>query len=211
MYNFNIKYNKTLHLKTGEFNMVNAIKDMKKVKALLMYLKGSSDRDYLLCKFQLNTGLRISDVVPIKVHDLMSSKRRFKEHLAINEVKTGKFKLIKLNDELKDTLKEYIVKYDLTDDDFLFTYNKFDTNGRQRHITVTQAYRVLKEAAVAVGIDDFGTHSLRKTWGYFSYKASKHNIGLLMDMFNHSAPSITLKYIGIDQDARDEMYSSVQF
>lgn len=32
-----------------------------------------------------------------------------------------------------------------------------------------------------------------------------------MDMFNHSAPSITLKYIGIDQDARDEMYSYVQF
>lgn len=191
--------------------MVNAIKDMKKVNALLKYLKGSSDRDYLLCKFQLNTGLRISDVVSVKVSDLMSAKRRFKEHLAISEVKTGKDKLVKINDELKDTIKEYVIKYDLKENDYLFKSKKLDEHGKQRHITVTQAYRILKEAADSVGIDNFGTHSLRKTWGYFTYKASKHNIGLLMSMFNHSAPSITLRYIGIDQDAKDEMYSYVQF
>lgn len=191
--------------------MVNAIKDMKKVNALLKYLKGSSDRDYLLCKFQLNTGLRISDVVSIKVSDLMSAKRRFKEHLAVNEVKTSKDKLVKINDELKDTIKEYVIKYDLKENDYLFKSKKFDEHGNQRYITVTQAYRILKEAADSVGIDNFGTHSLRKTWGYFTYKASKHNIGLLMSMFNHSAPSITLRYIGIDQDAKDEMYSYVQF
>ncbi|WP_363253898.1 tyrosine-type recombinase/integrase [Clostridium sp.] len=191
--------------------MVNAIKDMKKINALLMYLKGTSDRDYLLAKFQLNSGLRISDVVGVKVSDVMTNKRRFKEHLVINETKTNKIKTIKLNDELRNTIKEYVFKYDLKDCDYLFKSKKFDVDGNSRHITVTQAYRILKTAAESVGIDNFGTHSLRKTWGYFTYKASKHNIGLLMDMFNHSAPSITLRYIGIDQDARDEMYSYVQF
>lgn len=191
--------------------MVNAIKDMKKVNALLTYLKGTNDRDFLMAKFQLNTGLRISDVVGIKVSNVMTNKRRFKEHLILNEIKTSKVKTIKLNNELRNTIKEYVVKYDLKDDDYLFKSKKFDVNGDDRPITVTQAYRVLKEAATTVGISNFGTHSLRKTWGYFTYKASKHNIGLLMDMFNHSAPSITLRYIGIDQDARDEMYSYVQF
>ncbi|XZL62944.1 tyrosine-type recombinase/integrase (plasmid) [Clostridium perfringens] len=191
--------------------MVNAIKDMKKINALLMYLKGTSDRDYLLAKFQLNTGLRISDVVSVKVCDVMSVKRRFKEHLVIDEIKTNKSKSIKLNNELRDAIKDYFVKNDLKDNDFLFKSKKFDEFGNNKCITVTQAYRILKAAAESVGIDNFGTHSLRKTWGYFTYKASKHNIGLLMDMFNHSAPSITLRYIGIDQDARDEMYSYVQF
>lgn len=191
--------------------MVNAIKDMKKVNALLKYLKGSSYRDYLLCKFQLNTGLRISDVVGIKLSDVMSSKKRFKEHLAVNEIKTNKIKLVKINDELKNAIREYVSMYALELNDYLFKSKKFDEYGMQRHITVTQAYRILKEAADSVGIDNFGTHSLRKTWGYFTYKASKHNIGLLMDMFNHSSPGITLRYIGIDQDAKDEMYSYVQF
>lgn len=191
--------------------MVYAIKDIKKINSLLIYLKGTSDRNYVLAKFQLNTGLRISDVVAIKVCDVMSINRRFKEYLIINEIKTNKSKSIKLNNELRDVIKDYVIKYDLKNDDYLFMSKKFDEHGNQRHITVTQAYRILKDAANAIGIENFGTHSLRKTWGYFTYKASKHNVGLLMDMFNHSAPSITLRYIGIDQDARDEMYSYVQF
>ncbi|MDK0794645.1 hypothetical protein P5E48_15900, partial [Clostridium perfringens] len=49
----------------------------KKVKALLMYLKGSSDRDYLLCKFQLNTGLRISAILDNISIKSMSLKKNF--------------------------------------------------------------------------------------------------------------------------------------
>ena len=31
-----------------------------------------------------------------------------------------------------------------------------------------------------------------------------------MDMFNHSSQRITLRYIGISQDQKDELYSLVQ-
>jgi len=73
-----------------------------------------------------------------------------------------------------------------------------------------QAYRVLKECAELLGIQNFGTHSLRKTWGYWTYKISLYNIGLIMDTFNHSSQSITLRYIGVNQDQKDELYSMVQ-
>ena len=52
---------------------------------------------------------------------------------------------------------------------------------------------------------------MRKTWGYWTYKISKYNIGLIMDTFNHSSPNITLRYIGVNQDQKDELYSLVQF
>lgn len=190
--------------------LVDTIKDIKKVNLLLTYLKGTNERDFLLAKFQLNTGLRISDVVSVKVYDLMVNNR-FKEYFILNEIKTGKIKYIKINNELRKAIKEYVVNNNLNSSDFLFKSKKFDKYGQSRHITVTQAYRILKAAANTVGIDNFGTHSLRKTWGYFTYKASSHNIGLLMSMFNHSAPSITLRYIGIDQDEKDKLYCSVQF
>lgn len=190
--------------------MVDAIKDMKKVNLLLTYLKGTNERDYLLAKFQLNTGLRISDVVSVKVNDLMINNR-FKEYFILNEVKTNKVKHIKINNELRKVIKEYVLANDLGPNAYLFKSKKLDENKEMRHITVTQAYRILKAAAESVGIENFGTHSLRKTWGYFTYKASAHNIGLLMSMFNHSAPSITLRYIGVDQDEKDKLYCSVQF
>ena len=40
---------------------------------------------------------------------------------------------------------------------------------------------------------------MRKTFGYHYYRKTK-DVATLMKMFNHSDPSITLKYIGIIQD-----------
>ncbi|WP_436242946.1 tyrosine-type recombinase/integrase [Paenibacillus sp. LjRoot56] len=49
-----------------------------------------------------------------------------------------------------------------------------------------------------------GTHTLRKTFGYFAYKAGT-DIVLLQQIFNHSSPSVTLRYIGILQDDMDNV------
>lgn len=185
--------------------VVEPIRDKKKIDALLNYLKGKNKRDYLLAKFQLNTGLRISDVVGIKVTDILTEKMRFKEYLVINEKKTNKEKKIKLNDTLKKVLKAYISDFELESNRYIFKSKKGG------YITTVQAYRVLKQGAVAVGIENFGTHSLRKSWGYWTYKASRYNIGLIMDTFNHSSQNITLRYIGINQEQKDELYSLVQF
>lgn len=187
--------------------VVEPIKDKKKVDALLTYLKGKNERDYLLCKFQLNTGLRISDVVKVKVSDFLTENMNFKDYFVLQEQKTDKEKKIKLNDSLKKSLKEYIKQNKLEIDNYLFESRK----GQNEPITVTQAYRILKAAAVSLHIENFGTHSLRKTWGYWTYKMSRYNIGLIMDTFNHSSEKITLRYIGITQESKDELYSLVQF
>ena len=44
---------------------------------------------------------------------------------------------------------------------------------------------------------------MRKTFGYHFYQKT-HDVALLQQMFNHSAPSITLRYIGINQDIMDQ-------
>lgn len=187
--------------------VVEPLKDKKKIDALLTYLKGKNERDWLLAKFQLNTGLRISDVVKVKVEDLLTQNMNFKDYFVLHEQKTGKEKKIKLNDSLKKALKAHIKQYKLGYDNYLFKSRK----GFNEPITVTQAYRILKDAAVNLNIENFGTHSLRKTWGYWTYKTSRYNIGLIMDTFNHSSQKITLRYIGIDQESKDQLYSLVQF
>jgi len=73
-------------------------------------------------------------------------------------------------------------------------------------ITRQQAYRILNEAARAVGItDQIGTHTLRKTFGYHAYKQGA-DITRLQYLLNHSAPSVTLRYIGITQEELDNVY-----
>jgi integrase len=139
--------------------------------------------------------------------DLLTENMNFKDYFVLQEQKTDKEKKIKLNDSLKKALKVYIKQIDLGQDDYIFQSRK----GLSEPISVTQAYRILKAAAVNLGIENFGTHSLRKTWGYWTYKMSRYNIGLIMDTFNHSSEKITLRYIGITKESKDELYSLVQF
>lgn len=184
---------------------VEPIRNKLKIKKMYYYLNEKDPKYGLLFKFGLNTGLRISDILPIRVKDIFKNDGEFRDYLVIKEKKTKKEKKIKLNDALRKAIKAYVEQQKLSPDSYLFHSRKGSYFGR------VQAYRVLKEAANACGIENFGTHSLRKTWGYWTYKMSKYNIGLIMDTFNHSNQSITLRYIGVSQDQKDELYSLVQF
>ena len=44
---------------------------------------------------------------------------------------------------------------------------------------------------------------MRKTFGYHQYK-NKKDVAMLMTLFNHASPDITLRYIGIQQDQQDK-------
>lgn len=182
---------------------VEPIRDMKKIKAMQHCLKGKDEKYYVLFNLGLNSGLRISDMLPLKKSDVFTENGSFREYLVLHEKKTKKEKKIKLNDSIRKTLKTYCKSVDYN------AYLFHSTKGN--YISRIQAYRVLTDAANLVGIEHFGTHSMRKTWGYWTYKISKYNIGLIMDTFNHSSPSITLRYIGINQEQKDELYSIVQF
>lgn len=184
---------------------VEPIRNKKKIEQMDLYLQGKDPKYSLLFKFGLNTGLRISDILPIQVKDILTEKGVFRDYLIIREQKTGKEKKIKLNNAIRKAIKSFVRQKGLKQEDYLFYSRKGG------YISRIQAYRALKEAANVVGIENFGTHSMRKTWGYWTYKESRYNIGLIMDTFNHSSQSITLRYIGINQEQKDELYSIVQF
>ena len=71
-------------------------------------------------------------------------------------------------------------------------------------------YRFLNEACKEVGLTiNIGTHSMRKTFGFFFYKQF-NDIALLQKILNHSSPAITLRYIGIAQEEIDTSYKQFE-
>ncbi len=67
-------------------NSVEPILDPEQIRAMKEYLLHQSYRDYFLFTFGINSGLRISDIVSLRVMDVRNT-----EHLRIKERKTGKF------------------------------------------------------------------------------------------------------------------------
>ncbi len=171
---------------------VQPIRSKKKLDAMKRQLKGdvrNGDRNYMIFCFGINTGLRISDILKLRVKDVAS-----RDHITMTEQKTGKPKRFPLNSMLQKELKTYIEQHSLTDEDYLFTGRK-----GSKPITRIQAYRVLNDAAKDIGLEEIGTHTLRKTFGYHFYK-QYHDVVLLQRIYNHASPSITLRYIGINDD-----------
>jgi site-specific recombinase XerD len=69
-----------------------------------------------------------------------------------------------------------------------------------------QAWEILNHAARTIGIrEKIGSHSLRKTFGYFAFKQGA-SLTLLMKVFGHSSEAITARYIGITQDDINQVY-----
>ena len=175
--------------------MVQPIRDIKDIENMKRVLKKSGQRDYMLFLTGINTGLRISDILKLKVSDVKG-----KSHISIKEKKTGKNKRLLLNAPFKVELDEYIA--DMQDDEPLFKSQK----GYNKPIGVVRAWGLLKDAAEKCDLDEIGTHTLRKTFGYHFYQQYK-DVALLQEIFNHSSPSVTLRYIGINADIVDTAIS----
>ncbi|ULG73153.1 tyrosine-type recombinase/integrase [Macrococcus brunensis] len=181
-------------------NSVEPIRDVKKIqemKEALAYY--GSERDVFLFNLGINCGLRVSDMLGLKKKDIKDYS------IQLREQKTRKQKKIPLY-HLKKDIERYIQF--IGDEEYLFKSNKTDSNGHSRPISRVQAYRILNHSAKSIGLNEIGTHSMRKTFGYHYYKKTK-DIALLMDLYNHSSQSVTLKYIGINQDLLNESISSV--
>ena len=176
---------------------VQPIRDMTILNQFKENLRERGSKYYIMALIGFNTGLRISDILTLKA-DIVHGN-----HILIKEKKTGKTKRFLINDYLKKELNQYIQAEQLRPDDYLIYSNKKDLEGNQKAISRVQAYTVLREEGEKLGLSEVGTHTLRKTFGYWHYKQYK-DIAILQEIFNHSAPSITLKYIGITNDIIDD-------
>lgn len=172
-------------------NKVEPIRDLKKIQCMKETLRQNNKRNYMMFLIGINTALRVSDLLNLKVKDVKNKK-----YIKINESKTGKVKKQKLNDNLITEIKKYIKGKD--DEEYLFKSQK----GENRPISRIQAYKILNNAAKKCKLDEVGTHTMRKTYAYWHYKRF-NDIVTLQEELNHSHPSITLRYIGINQDIRD--------
>lgn len=173
-------------------NEVQPIRDKKRLEGMKNELLKQGYRDYMLFVLGINTGLRISDLLELKVVDVKD-----KTHIEIVEGKTKKNKRLMINSQLRNDIDRYI--NNMGDNEYLFQSQK----GDNKPITRVQAYRILNKAAKKQELENIGTHTLRKTFGYWHYKQYK-DVALLQELFNHSAPSVTLRYIGINQDVMDK-------
>ena len=186
--------------------------ELKKIKKY--YCEGKPNkRNYLLIICGLNTALRISDILKLRWKDVYNENLlSFKSHIDVREQKTGKKTTVFINKNLKEAfasfLKDIIAKKGKlceVMEQFIFLGQK----STDKPISRIQAFRIISEAAKKCMLSHkVSCHSLRKTFGYHAWKKGV-SPALLTSIYNHSSYKITTRYLGIDQDDRDEVFELV--
>ena len=179
-------------------NIVQPIRDKELLKEIKLFLKEQNERNYILFLLGIHTGLRISDILQLKVKDVQGW------NIFIREQKTKKLKEVKMTSELKQAIRSFIKGKPRHE------YLIKSREGKNKPITRGMAYKILNQVAEEFGLERIGTHSLRKTYGYQHYKKFNDLVSL-QKMLNHTDAKETKRYIGIEQDDLNKLQSKINW
>lgn len=178
------------HPKRGSRITVEPIRNEKDIKKIIRRLN-DSPRDQLLFLMGINNGLRVGDILKLKVGQVnhLSAGDTF----TIVEGKTKKKNVLAINKTVFKALQKYLEDYDLEDDDYLFSSRK----GKSA-LTIQTVNSMVKKWTGQIGLkENYGAHTLRKTFGYIQRIQFGVGFEVLAKRFNHSSPAVTMRYLGI--------------
>jgi integrase len=183
------------------------IRNKKQIRELILYFKGEDQiRNQTLVVIGLYTALRISDILKLCWDDVYNfDVCCLKKHIFLSEKKSGKPKIIAINKEAAKVLDKFAKK---SAEKGKFVIENPET---KKPISRVQAHRILKKAAKNLAFNiEISCHSLRKTFGYHSWKRGVPP-SVLTELFNHSSYEVTKFYLGVTQDDLDEAYTGLTF
>lgn len=208
----------------GVSSEVYALQDREEISAMVNVLNEHIDnapdknkrwvasRNKLIFLIGINISLRASDLCDIKWSFFLNKDGTFKDGYSLQPKKTkktGKFVKVYFNETIKKTIKNYLEEYPIEDlNDYVFKSRQGNS-----HITSIHLGKIIKDTAKEAGIkQNVCSHSLRKTFGFWVYHQAKDKDGaliILQEIFKHSSPAITSRYIGLTDNEISEVFNEL--
>lgn len=154
-------------------------------------------RELALFTTQLDTMLRSSDILKLKVSDIIDFDGNVRTEINIQQKKTRNPHVVDISDATAKILADYVKGK--AESDWLFSGYK------DKHLSYETHRTIWKGFCKILGIDlrDYGTHSGRRTRAVMVYKDTK-DPKLIMNLLGQKDIKSVTDYLGMDkQDSRD--------
>ena len=182
--------------------------DWDDFKSLISKLERDKEFKFcLLVSIGVFTGLRISDLLKLRFNQFEET-----EILNIQEQKTKKIRKIKINPDLKVIVERLRLKMGVVDLSTLIFVNKYGTKSIDKSYVNVKLKGLLKYYNVQVD-GNASSHLFRKTLGNRVLRLNNYSneaVILLMDLFSHSSPAVTKRYLGIREKEIYDVYDSIR-
>lgn len=167
------------------------------------------DKEYKFClliSIGVFTGLRISDLLKLRFSQFES------EILTIQEQKTQKTRRIKINPDLKEIVQRIKTRMVVTDTDQYIFLNRYCTKPIDQSYVNVKLKEIFKRYDINID-GNISSHLFRKTLGNRVLRLnnfSNEAVILLMELFGHSSPAITKRYLGLREQEIHNVYDSLR-
>lgn len=189
------------------------IRDMNTVHDIEVTLSRQKDRRgrriFLMWEVGIRLGLRVSDLIELRVGDLRGQKSYTYLPIKQRNKKGARPITITIDPRLREVLRVRCQGMD--DSEWLFPSQKKTAGGNPKHISRQQARDDMQRIAKLCGLTEaIGCHTMRKTFGYHYYQRN-HDVAILQSWFYHETPATTLVYIGVSEDNFRKMTDRTPF
>lgn len=162
---------------------------------------GKDLRDLALFTTAVDTMLRASDLLCLKVDDVQNDDYSMKAEVTLRQEKTEKVHTVEISETTQGILSEWIETSHKWGDDYLFTRAKRRKGFQDEPISYEQYRAIVKgwaKIARVKNLDRYSTHSLRRTQAVEVWLRT-HNAKMVMELLGQSSLSATGFYLGLDK------------
>jgi integrase len=203
------------HPQAGSSIKVEPIRDLKDIR-LIKKLLADRPRDLALFVLGINTSLRASDLARLTVGQLQGLKPM--DELELKEKKTGKVRRLSLNraciEAIEGQLKA-LSSCSKPNDGHpssvlpIDSHPFFASRRGGGALTVSSIHRLVKSWCRAINLrGNYGSHTLRKTWGYHQRVTYGQALPVLCEVLGHATQRQTLTYLCIQAEEIKSVYAN---
>jgi integrase len=131
-----------------------------------------------------NLGLRISDILKLRLCDIVRDGDRFR--LEVVEQKTGKRRIFTVPLVIQQYIENYCLRNGIQKTETIFPISE---RAVQKQLGIVCDY---------LGYEGISTHSFRKWYATEIYKANGYDMTLVQRLLQHGSAATTQRYIGIE-------------
>ena len=202
------------HPKLGDTIKVEPIRTVNAINKLKHYL-APSPRNLALFVVGINTAYRASELLSIKLGQVRHLQPG--DRLEVKQKKTKKYRAVTMNTACHDAIQKLLEHLDrkalqvkdlswVDDDAYLFAGRRPDAS-----LTVPTLNNLVKDWCRRINLKgNYGSHTLRKTWGYMQRTKQDTPIPLLMQAFGHASQQQTLAYLCIQDEEIESIYTALE-
>lgn len=191
----------TFELADQEDHKADPIKNLDHIQMIRDYLVAKERyRDNMLFIMGINFGLRIGDLLKLRVGNIINENFEYRFPIQIQEKKTGKPRKLFVNQAVDEAFSMYIgdqIRVDLND----YLFAGVGRSVPMKRQSVDRIFRnIMRELELPY---NSGTHMFRKTFAYWTLRTASDRsraLYLLQKTLNHSSATTTLYYAGITDD-----------